>query len=187
MRALLLCPASPGPDHSSTPEGESCGRTGRPCGRPARRCGRTWGNRRTPEIVSENPCGTGVPARRTSPTQSLRGPRDRSGTTICTTAERLAGRGWRRPGDGVSGIGGAGWIDRERHRYRSSGGPPDSGLVPRSDGTPHRRALVAHTDEGPSPISSPVPSLSPVGLVAYFVRVAPTVAAMLGGHDTTAR
>jgi hypothetical protein len=64
------------------------------------------------------------------------GERDRSETKIRTTPRRLAAEGSRRPGGGACGIGGAGWIDRERHQYRSSGVPPDSGLVPGPDGSP---------------------------------------------------
>jgi hypothetical protein len=45
-------------------------------------------------------------------------------------------RGWRRPGDEAAGIEGDDWIDRERHQYRSSGEPPDPGLVPRPCGSP---------------------------------------------------
>src|SRR6201999_1946708 len=89
-----------------------------------------------------------------SPTHSLRGERDRSETKIRTTPRRLAGGGLRWPGGEVAGIGGAGWIDRERHQYRSLGVPEGHGLVPGSDGH-RRRALVAHTYEGPSPISGP--------------------------------
>ena len=44
--------------------------------------------------------------------------------------------GWRWPGDEAAGVGGADWIDRERHQYRSSGEPPDPGLVPRPGGSP---------------------------------------------------
>jgi hypothetical protein len=50
------------------------------------------------------PCGVGVSGHRTSPTHSPRGMRDQPETTIRTTTERLAGRRWRRPGDGACGI-----------------------------------------------------------------------------------
>ena len=61
-------------------------------------------------------------------------------------------RGWRWAGDEATGIGVAGWIGRERHQYRSPGVPEGPGLVPRTSGPPTRRALVAHTCEGPSSI-----------------------------------
>jgi hypothetical protein len=81
-------------------------------------------------------CGAGVQSRRTSPTRSLRGERDRSETKIRTAPRRLADEGLRWPGDGVTGVGGVDWIDRERHQYRSPGEPLDHGLVPGRDGSP---------------------------------------------------
>ena len=103
--------------------------TGHGCGRPA-------GTRSIRKKCRAGPCGTGLTGPRTSPTHSLRGERDRSEKTICTTAERLAGRRWRWPGDEAAGVGGTGWIDRECHRYRSNGGPPNHGLAPGNVGSP---------------------------------------------------
>jgi hypothetical protein len=110
------------------------------------------------DSVPETPCGGGVAGRRTSPTQSLRGPRDRSETTICTTTERLAGRGWRWPDDGAAGIVGAGWIDR-RHRYRSK----------RWTAGPRPRVEARRT-----PTEGPL-SLIPTGALQLFP----------GGHDAS--
>src|SRR5689334_3156479 len=98
----------------------------------------------------------GVLGRRTSPTHFLREARDRSETKICTTPRRLAAPGSRWPGDEATGIGEAGWIDRERRQYRSSGRPPDPGLVPRPDGLP---------TEGPL-------SLIPTGALQLFPSAA---------------
>jgi hypothetical protein len=82
-------------------------------------CGWGWGNVSATHPGPPTPWGGGVLGRRTPPTHSLRGERDRSETMIRSDRGRLAGPGRRRPGDGVCGIGGDGWIDRERHRYRS--------------------------------------------------------------------
>jgi len=58
-------------------------------------------------------------------------------------------RGWRWPGDEAAGIGVADWIDRERHQYRSSGEPPDPGLVPRPSGSPHQKGPCSSYLRGP--------------------------------------
>jgi len=97
----------------------SCGRTAAICGQTTRICGGLAGTRGMSEKVRENPCGGGVSGRRTSPTHSPRGERDRSETKICTAVPQLAGRQPRWPGDGAAGVGGADGIDRERHQYRS--------------------------------------------------------------------
>jgi hypothetical protein len=109
---------------------------GRSCGRGARRCGGRAGTRGMSKKCRRSSCGAGVPSRRTSPTRSLRGERDRSETKIRTAPRRLADEGLRWPGDGVTGVGGVDWIDRERHQYRSPGEPLDHGLVPGRDGSP---------------------------------------------------
>ena len=100
------------------------------------------------EEMAGNPCGAGRPGHRTLHTHFLRGERDRPETKIRTVAAQLAGRAPRRPGDGATGVGGVGWIDRERHQYRSM--ERATGLP---EALPSGRALVAHTYEGPSPIS----------------------------------
>ncbi len=85
------------------------------------------------ELSSRTPSGEGGIGRRR---RSLRWP------------PSLLGEVPRWPGDGAAGVGGSGWIDRERHQYRSmerATGLP--GVLPSG------RALVAHTYEGPSPIS----------------------------------
>ena len=91
-----------------------------------------------PEVCERNsaegPCGDGVSGHRTLLTHFLRGERDRSETKIRTVAARLAGEGPRWPGDGAAGVGGAGWIDRERHQYRSAAWPRTSVPVISSEG-----------------------------------------------------
>lgn len=120
------CDPHPAPDLLWTFLWTSLWRSRASCGRPDLRL---WRICRTPGMSKksrENPCGAGVVGHTTSPTHSLRGERDRSETKIRTVPHRLAGEGLRWPGDGAAGIGGAGWIDRERHQYRSlrcSAGP----------------------------------------------------------------
>ena len=112
-------------------------------------CGRHAGTRSMSRKGPETPCGSGVPGHRTLLTHFLRGERDRSETKIRTMVGQLAGRGSRRPGDG-------GRRGRRRRLDRPGASPvPVDGEGPRAclRRLTSGRALVAHTYEGPSPIS----------------------------------
>ena len=117
-------------------------------------CGRTGGNRSMSKFGPGNPCGLGLRPRRTSPTHSLRGKRDRSETKIRTHRSRLAGgvRGGRvtGPPESEEPAGSTGSVT-------STGRAVTAGPRPRAEAQriTNRRALVAHTCKGPSTISGP--------------------------------